>query len=343
MLSGHVRTFQPKIIIDFDGIWNMEARKIQLIGSSSYMISLPKRWIMANNLKQGDEVLIHAQGDRVIVIPKRTEKNKLVRIVMRKIPKSDEDFLRRYVYAIYMLGFDEVLIEDVEISPSMITKFTEITQKLTGMEIIDVSPTQLVFRILVTPELDIETVLKRMVQMVNSMFEGTITFLLGEDNLEELLMAEESVDRFYWLAVRLENRITRESTSWSEIRFVLGSRMVAKMVEDIADRLVVFVNYVKKSSKRDESIANLLEEIRELFKSTFEAFVNRNLERSDELIKKTEEMQREILKMINGSGDTKIALALHTLLEITEEIKSIGEIAINRAVREMAENFQSVS
>lgn len=242
-----------------------------------------------------------------------------------------------------MLGFDEVLIEDVEISPSMITKFTEITQKLTGMEIIDVSPTQLVFRILVTPELDIETVLKRMVQMVNSMFEGTITFLLGEDNLEELLMAEESVDRFYWLAVRLENRITRESTSWSEIRFVLGSRMVAKMVEDIADRLVVFVNYVKKSSKRDESIADLLEEIRELFKSTFEAFVSRNLERSDELIKKTEEMQREILKMINGSGDTKIALALHTLLEITEEIKSIGEIAINRAVREMAENFQSVS
>lgn len=239
-----------------------------------------------------------------------------------------------------MLGFDEVLIEDVEISPSMITKFTEITQKLTGMEIIDVSPTQLVFRILVTPELDIETVLKRMVQMVNSMFEGTITFLLGEDNLEELLMAEESVDRFYWLAVRLENRITRESTSWSEIRFVLGSK---KMVEDIADRLVVFVNYVKKSSKRDESIADLLEEIRELFKSTFEAFVSRNLERSDELIKKTEEMQREILKMINGSGDTKIALALHTLLEITEEIKSIGEIAINRAVREMAENFQSVS
>ncbi len=320
----------------------MEARKIQLIGSSSYMISLPKKWITANKLKQGDEVLVHVQGDRVVVIPKK-EKDELVRIVMRGIPKSDEEFLRRYVYAIYMLGFDEVVIEGAEVSTSMITKFIEITQKLAGMEIIDVSPSRLVFRILVTPELDIETVLKRMVQMVNSMFDGVIAFFADDERLNDLLMAEESIDRFYWLAVRLENRITRESTSWSKIRFVLGSRMVAKMIEDIADRLVVFANYLNSSSARDVSIDAIVDEIRELFNSTFDAFVDRDLERSDELIKKVEELQRKLLNMIMRADNSKIALALHTLLEITDEIKSIGEIAINRAVREMAERFQAIA
>ncbi len=311
----------------------MEVRKIQLIGSSSYMVSLPKKWILANDLKQGDEVIVHAHGDRVVVIPRKTGKDKLVRIILKGIPKSDEEFLRRYIYALYMLGFDEIVIEGVEIPPPMVMKLVEITQKLTGMEIIDLSPSRIVFRILVTPELDIETVLKRMVQMVNSMFDGAKGVLEGKGEIKDLSIAEENVDRFYWLAVRLENRITRESTSWSEIRFVLGSRMVAKMIEDVADRLVVFAEYASNSRMTD-----FLEEIKEVFNSTFEAFATRDLERSDEMIKTVQSLQTELQQEIGRAKlETKPALALQTLLEITEEIKSIAEIAINRAVREMAE------
>ena len=40
----------------------MEIRKLQLIGGSSYMISLPKSWIKANKLNQGDELIL--QVDR---------------------------------------------------------------------------------------------------------------------------------------------------------------------------------------------------------------------------------------------------------------------------------------
>ncbi len=315
----------------------MEVRKIQLIGSSSYMISLPKRWITANNLKQGDEVVVHAQGDRVVVIPKRDEKDKLVRIVMKGVPKSDEEFLRRYIYAIYMLGFDEVVIEAPEIPTSMTTRLVEITQKLAGMELIDVSPARLVFRILITPELDIETVLRRMVQMVNAMFDMAIEAVRGQSDMRNLMTAEESVDRFYWLAVRLENRMTRESTSWSQIRFVLGSRMVAKMIEDMADKLVVFARYAGYEGGKADGMVKFLSEIRETFNSTFESFTTRNLEMADESIKAVEEVQRAIERAVDEEKEVGRALAMRTLLEITDEVKSIAEIAVNRAVREMAE------
>ncbi|RLI78162.1 hypothetical protein DRP05_08155 [Archaeoglobales archaeon] len=54
----------------------MEIRKIQLIGSSSYMVSLPKKWITSLDLKQGDEVIVHAEENRVVVIPKKLDKGK---------------------------------------------------------------------------------------------------------------------------------------------------------------------------------------------------------------------------------------------------------------------------
>ena len=203
---------------------------------------------------------------------------------MKGIPKLDEDFLRRYVYAIYMLGFDEVVIEDVEIPPSLITKFIEIIHKLVGMEILDVSSTRLVFRILVTPELDIEKVLARMTQMVNSMFDDVKSLIEGGDKLKNLLMAEENIDRFYWLAVRLENRLTRESVSWGEIRFVLGSRMVAKMIEDIADHIIQFVNYINNAKTKDSIVSEMIAEINNMFNLAFNSFINRDIEKSDEVV-----------------------------------------------------------
>ena len=319
-----------------------ETRKIQLIGTSSYMISLPKKWITSLNLKQGDEVILHAQTDRIVVMPKKFEKSGIVRIIMRGIPSLDYDFLKRYIYAIYMLGFDEVILEDVEASPTLITKLSEIIQKLIGMEIIDVSKTRIVFRILVTPELDIESVLKRMVQMVSSMFDDAGNGITDRERLKNLIITEEMVDRFYWLAVRLENRLTRESASWGEIRYILGSRMVAKMIEDIADHLVKFGGYADDLSFGRDDTKSLVSEIQDVFKQSFNSFVNRDIISSEKIIECIEELQRKIVGKISGSDDVKYSLCLLTLFEITEKIRSVSEIAINRAVRELAEKQSGI-
>ncbi len=319
----------------------MEIRKIQLIGSSSYMVSLPKKWITSLNLKQGDEVIVHAEEDRVIVIPKKFDKEKIVKIVVKGIPKLDEDFLKRYIYAIYMLGFDEVVIEDVEIPSNLVTKLIGIVHKLVGMEILDVSPNRLVFRILVTPELDIEKVLIRMVQMINNMFEEAKNFIesRNEDSTKSIEMIEKNVDRFYWLAVRLENRLTRESIGWSDTRFVLGSRMIAKMIEDIADQIVQFVDYMS-ISKTNNGVLEILMEIKGMFNLAFNSFINIDIEESDNVVKEVVEMQNKILSLIKNSDDVGYALSLQTLIEVLNEIRSIGEIAINRAVREGAEEIK---
>ena len=41
---------------------NVETRKIQFTGKSSYIVSLPKQWITDLGLKQGDQVVVSRQG-----------------------------------------------------------------------------------------------------------------------------------------------------------------------------------------------------------------------------------------------------------------------------------------
>jgi phosphate uptake regulator len=310
----------------------METRKIQLIGSSSYMISLPKRWIQSHNLKQGDEVSLYADEGMVVVIPK--EYRRLVRIAMKGIPEKNGDLLRRYIYAIYMLGFDEIVLEDID-AASLIDEFTAIVHELIGMEIIDVSPDKIVFRILVTPELDIIAVLKRIVQMINGMFRDLQTVIDGrKELLKNIKAAEENVDRFYWLAVRLENRIIREkSFKWSELRFVLGSRMVAKILEDISDLLT----HLSKLIEGTEEASKYISMCSSLFNKAFEAYHESDLISGNEVVVDVEELQKRIVERLEEVDDARLALIFQNLLAVLWNIRSIGEIAINRAVREMAE------
>ena len=45
---------------------NEETRKIQYTGGSSYIVSLPKKWVQDLGLKQGDNVVILRQGNSLL-------------------------------------------------------------------------------------------------------------------------------------------------------------------------------------------------------------------------------------------------------------------------------------
>jgi phosphate uptake regulator len=59
---------------------NQETRKIQYTGGSSYIVSLPKKWVQDLGLKQGDNVVILRQGNSLLQLApasKRTSKEQL--------------------------------------------------------------------------------------------------------------------------------------------------------------------------------------------------------------------------------------------------------------------------
>ena len=318
----------------------MESRKLQLIGGSSYMISLPKNWIKQNELDQGDEILLDISNDIIKIIPKKyTEKHRIVRAVVNNIPKYDENFLRRFIIALYIQGLDEIILQDKLLSPKIVEMISRIARGVIGMEVIDASGGKVVLRSLTTAEFDVEGVLRRMSQIISGMMDSIIDCIRinDRDGLKEIPKHEEDTDRLYLLAVRLENRRIRDIMSpskWSEMRHILGMRIAAKVLEEIADALVDFSeNLYSHENYEDiaERYVETLPSVNDVFDRVMVAYLNSDLERANEAIDMADELENELLSKLKE----KDALLIYPLVDICRKIKGIGEIAINRSVREM--------
>lgn len=314
----------------------MEVRKLQLIGGSSYMISLPKDWIRSNELKQGDEILLQISENSITVYPKKfIEDLKVTRVKVDKIPKLDEKFIRRYIFALYIQGIDEIVIEDKNVNARVISKISKIVKQLIGMEIIDASEGRIVLKCLATTDFDFYGVIKRMTQIISSML-GTIheCLKLGDlEGLKELSNLENDSDRLYLLAIRQEHRLVKELSTpnkWDELKLILGVRTVAKLLEEIADSLNEFSEQVSSSYSKFE---NIILDLRKAFENVSKAYITSDMELSEDSIELLENIEEKILKeMKNENEQNKIAL--HSLLSACRYMKSIGEIAFNKSVRE---------
>jgi phosphate uptake regulator len=314
----------------------MEIRKLQLIGGSSYMISLPKNWIKANNLNQGDELILQVDKCVIKVYPKKGADD-VIRVEINRIPRCDEKFLRRFIYALYIQGPDEIVIWDR--SPSrIVAKLSEIVRDLIGMEIIDVTDSKIVMKCLTTTDFDIFGVLRRMSQIICEMIDVLEEYLRKKNTsvLSIIPKLEADADRFYLLAIRLEHRRLKEiscPTRWDEMKQLIGSRIVAKLLEEIADSLYdlsEFVLYVQK----DEDVLPILLDLRRVFKCVLDSYFDGDVVLCEDMIEMTENLEEKIFEIRGRDNKVLCKLALESLLDACRHIKSIGEIAFNKAVRE---------
>ncbi|MEM1593712.1 MAG: phosphate uptake regulator PhoU [Archaeoglobaceae archaeon] len=317
----------------------VEVRKLQLIGGSSYMVSLPKDWVKKNNLKQGDEIVLDIENSVIMLYPKGFKEDiRVSRVEISDLKRYDEKFLRRFIYALYIQGVDEIRIVDKKLNPRLVAKISEIVKSLIGMEIIDASD-KVVLKCLTVTDFDVYGVVKRMTQIVVTMMETLIDAIRSRDfsGLRELKNLEDDTDRLYLLAVRQEHRLVREFSSpakWNELRLILGIRTVAKLIEEIIDNLENFSNYIRAVEKEEEleTIEKFLIELFGAFEVLSRAYFESELETSEDSIQLLEEIESKMLSKIDGSSQYR--LSLESLMSACRHMKSIGEIALNKSVRE---------
>ncbi|MCX8172346.1 MAG: phosphate uptake regulator PhoU [Archaeoglobaceae archaeon] len=322
----------------------METRKLQLIGGSSYMVSLPKEWVKANGLSQGDEVVLEVEDKIITLYPKGFKDGlKVSRVVIDDLKRYDEKFLRRFIYALYIQGIDEIIITDKNLNPRLIAKLSEIVKSLIGIEIIDASD-KVVLRCLTVTDFDVYGVVKRMTQIVLTMLSTIMEAVARNDvsALQEIKSLEIDSDRLYLLAIRQEHRLVREFSSpakWNELRLILGIRTVAKLIEEILDNLENFSTYIPelRDSKERELLNKFIKRLFDAFEITAKSYFNSDLELSEDSIRVLEEIEEEMIKSIEGSPHYR--LGLEVLLSACRHIKSIGEIALNKSVREKLETI----
>ncbi len=221
----------------------MEGRKLQLTGGSTYVVSLPKRWVVDAGLKAGDTVFLETTSDgSVTVRPQPAEKTSPRRKVFDEKGGEVRDHLLRKLIGAYISGFGLIEIRfRPETGPFVRRVARDFCRLVIGPEIIEETRTTITIQDLSDPsELSSEKCLRRMHLSVRAMLEDAIQSLKTRDQAlaRDVIQRDQDVDRLYWMVAKQYHLAhtappgTAEPPSESGIH---AHRLVAKLLERVGD------------------------------------------------------------------------------------------------------------
>ena len=231
---------------------NEEMRKIQFTGKSSYIVSLPKEWIMDMGLKQGDQVAIVRQGTSTLqIIPsKRHTKAVDTEDATFEIGPDDESAsIVRKLVSLYFLGFSTINVKPKSdrLKPSQrIAVKDAVKRVLMGTEIIADSTDGITIQVLINLfELSVDGAFKRMLLIAKSM-QNDALLALEEANVDlakEIINSDDEVDRFSFYIIRqlkiaIQNEHMLKDMGFENARSCLGYRVIVKNIERVGDHAV---------------------------------------------------------------------------------------------------------
>jgi phosphate uptake regulator len=339
---------------------NDETRKIQYTGGSSYIVSLPKKWVQDLGLKQGDHVLIRREGNSLLQLtPASKHFSKEQKEATLEVSKNNDPyFLARKLISLYFLGFNliNVIPKDLgRLTSEQREVMKDVVKRvLMGTEIIADSAGGITLQVLINLlELSVDAAFKRMLLISKSMHRDAV-LSLRENNLElakEIVKSDDDVDRFSFYIVRQLNIAIKNEHLLKEIglddsRNCLGYRLITKSTERVADHATIIAKDIiemRQPLNKDtvENIAHMsnfaLEVLDEACLSMFKRDYN-SADRAIEKARKIEALEKTILDTSDKAKDVnemyRIKMITESIRRVAEYASDIAEIVLNMTVEQ---------
>ncbi|WXG39786.1 MAG: phosphate uptake regulator PhoU [Candidatus Freyarchaeum deiterrae] len=229
-----------------DGKENIEFRKVQITGKSSYIVSLPKNWIKINNIKRGDTIAITQEEEGQLRINKVLETKKKEKPAPKILLDSLSDSeLVTTILGNYVMGVDnlEIISKKKDMDSSQKRAAVDSIRNLIGFEVISESANSIKVKNLLEPsDFNLEEVVNRLALVASSMFKKAIKGIVDTnlENMKEIEAQDDEVDRLYLLIQRLLTLGIRDKAIARKIGLdnggaAMGWSVVVRSIERIAD------------------------------------------------------------------------------------------------------------
>lgn len=332
----------------------MEGRKLQLTGGSTYVVSLPKRWVTGSGLKAGDTLFVETEADGSVSIRHRPSDKPQVRrkIFNEKGEEAREHLLRKLIGA-YISGFGLIEIHfSPEKGPFVRRTARDFCRLVIGPEVIEESRNVLVVQDLSDPtELSSEKCLRRMHIIVRAMLEDSLIALKtqGAALAHDVAQRDQDVDRLYWMVAK-QYHVTHKfpnlpMNNGHNVSSLHSHRLVAKLLErigDHAERIARTYSTIGEGKGLDPRLIKELEEANAsataILDKAFSALVTGNIDTANEAIDARAQHQKLIdqlsHRVATRKGEELLALGavVDSLGRTASYAADIAEQAINAAV-----------
>lgn len=338
-----------------------ETRKIQFTGKSSYIVSLPKQWIMELGLKQGDQIRMVRKGSSTLELyPPKFEsriQKKEDAVIEIDIEEYASSIIRKLI-SLYFLGFRTINVKpkNGRLSPYQRNTVKEAVKRmLMGSEIISDSSGGITIQVLVNLlELSVDGAFKRMIHLAKSMSSDAI-LAVKENNLElaqEVINTDDEVDRFGFYIIRqlkiaIQNEHMLKEMGFRNARNCLGYRLVVKNIERAGDHASFIASDLlefKKPVKRE--ILDKLQDMNEFCLSVLDdaclALFKEDYVQAEKTIEKTNEISKYEKKVRDASKSLKDDEEFYRVRRMSENIRRVSEYASDIAEIVLNMNIEKV-
>jgi phosphate uptake regulator len=333
---------------------NDETRKLQVTGGSTYILSLPKRWVTQNQLTKGSPMLVHEEEDGSLsIIPSQLGKQEKQDDAFIRVSSIDKtDAVTRKIVSAYLVGYNILHIKaqgQQQLSSKLRNHLKNFARHfLVGTEIVTDTPTELVLQVLLNySELSVQSALRRMSIITSSMHKDAIAAFKSLDYsaAKAVIETDNEVDRFNLYIIRLlklailNPRILKE-IGLNNAKSCLGHRLITKSVERTADHATKIAEnvLVLKEKISDElieriekmstlAISMFEDSIKSLFKGDFN-LAEAVIEKITQIIK----LEKEAVLSSQNVGTEEIAslsLLIESVRRTAEYASDIAEVVLN--------------
>ncbi|MCB9359079.1 phosphate uptake regulator PhoU [Candidatus Woesearchaeota archaeon] len=248
-------------------------RSIVKHGPSSFIVSLPLRWIKEHNLNKGDEVDVEEVGQDVIISAsfKETSENAELHI------KDTKDMTQQVISALYKRGIDEIRIYyDNQTDFQLI--LNSISQEALGYEIVETNDKVCIVRNITKLTKEFDTILRRIFLVTLSLADEGIKLLQSRnfDALESIVFLEKSNNKFTTFCRRYLNKYSSDSfDKLGPIYFIV------ELLEKIADQYKYLFEDMRKhksnkngknNNKNYKKMLSYLSKTRDMLRTYYECF-----------------------------------------------------------------------
>lgn len=260
------------------------ARKIQLVGNRSYSVSLPKEWVLHNNLKEKDTVNIEISKSNDLVIS-ASQKNP-IRSVEITIDKGTH--IPELIFLCFNKEIDELVLKSKEFSLDQIKKIKRSIHIVEGYNIIDESSSQIK---IVSISQNFNYTLRKLVGRTVYLLSNSCNALATGD-IETIEENEHEINKFYHLSKRLlikaihDTKIRAENLIWDTMDIFIWNSNIKKL-ENIGDILYDMRN-IDFPGKAYQTIHKYISLVNDIFikikgYAELESYVQKNIKLQNRL------------------------------------------------------------
>jgi len=327
------------------------------LGRSSMVISLPKNWMVLNELNKGDIVSFAIQRDRSLVVYPGAEKKPAPKDITLKISQNeDETQITQMIIGSFLNGYSGIsLVSEKILSVPQRKTIRNIASRL-YMRIME-SDSKGVYLQTLTDEskASLEQAIQRMHLISHSMCEDAFNALKCNDIslAKSVFSVDDDVDQFCFLILRIVRSAAQSPVLANELRVdpvdCMDYQYLAVLIEHAADYVADIARHIIIIDGIDQKIPDDMLQLMydegmeavDLYIKAVHAFFQRDANLAIEIIKQSDRIKRLDQEIGNTSFmQNKKPELVCSACSIREDIKkiaayaaNISELTVNRAFK----------